>query len=244
MNSLSNNPLNVNTKITSVGDTVHLPASFVTVPAPHKLTGRMTAERSNERPPGLVPARVEDPRGDNDIRTVPSIAENWGEFLGAYSWKWFTTLTFKDCTHPESAGKVFNNWIHRLNRDSYGQSYWKDKSKSVFWARGTEYQRRGVIHYHALVGGVPDFIRSSKYRDWWHEHVGLCKVEEYNPSLGGRYYMAKSAYTFKRGEIDVNEALVQEAQGSRTDAQALHLAFVRAYASPDRLHAGLGSYRW
>lgn len=173
------------------------------------------------------------------------LADTWGEFLEPYNWDWFATFTFKDCTHPESAGKVHDNFIHKLNRDCYGQQYWKDKSKSVFYARGTEWQRRGVIHYHELIGGIPDFIRMSKYVNWWKAHVApQVVIERYDASKGGRFYMAKSAYTFKRGEIDMNEAMVLESNRSRTCAKSLHDDFLRAYVNDGLLRGGLSSYRW
>lgn len=174
------------------------------------------------------------------------LAETWGEFLGAYPFDLFATLTFKDCTHPETADKIHENFIHMINRDCYGQHYWKDKTKGVFYARGTEYQRRGVIHYHDLIGGVPDFARVSKYLNWWKAYVApQCTIEKYDASKGGRYYLAKSAYTFKRGEIDVNDAMVHESQGDRTCAKVLHNEFVEAYVSENRLlRAEPSSYRW
>ena len=197
--------------------------------------------------PPAAPAVSETDQGlfQTNGYTKDELAQVWGEFLEPYAWDWFATLTFKDCTHPESAGKVYDNWIHTLNRDSYGQAYWKDKSKGVFYARGTEYQRRGVIHYHALIGGIPDFVRLSKYVNWWKAYVApQVAIEKYDRSKGGRFYMAKSAYTFKRGEIDCNDALVRESQGSRTCAKVLHNEFVRAYADPQKLHASVESYRW
>jgi hypothetical protein len=201
--------------------------------------GRMAAKMDKPVNDGLQEATSQD-------KAYHSLADTWGTFLEPYDWDWFCTLTFKDCTHPESAGKVYDNWIHALNRDAYGQGYWKDKTKGVFYARGTEWQRRGVIHYHALIGGIPDFVRISKYVNWWKAHVApQVTIDKYDRKKGGRFYMAKSAYTFKRGEIDCNDALVLESRQSRTCAKSLHNDFLQAYVGEGLLHGnGLSSYSW
>ena len=219
------------------GRLIVLPSSIPEAP-PLKvgMTGRTGSGTAHAPAPSSLEATAE---------SKYLLPQAWAELFEPYPWDWFFTLTFKDATHPESAGKIFDTLIHQVNRDAYGQYYWKDKSKGVFWARGTEWQRRGVIHYHALVGGIPDFVRMSKYQYWWQERVAKqCSFERYDGSRGGRYYMAKSAYTFKRGEIDFSGTLVMERDGVRTCAKSLHDGFCGQYVEEGKIHARLSSYLW
>jgi hypothetical protein len=41
------------------------------------------------------------------------------------------------------------------------------KTEGVRWARVTEYQNRKVLHFHALIGGIPQGISCSRYRGEW-----------------------------------------------------------------------------
>ncbi len=109
--------------------------------------------------------------------------------------------------HPESASKSWDNWIHALNREAYGVKYWKDKSKGVVWARGTEFQHRDAIHFHALIGMVPDTVRRMDYVDKWFNMAGIARIYEYQWGKGAEFYMSKSAYAWKRGEIDLGGPL-------------------------------------
>jgi len=215
------------------------------------LAAGMNPQPASETAHALAPAEDEvtacvvypEPECYTSPERHGSLAIAWAELFEPFNWDWFVTLTFEDATHPESAAKVFNNLIHAINRDVYGRHYWKDKGKSVFWVRGTEWQKRGVIHYHSLIGGIPDFVRMSKYQYWWQDRVAKqCSFERYDASRGGRYYLAKSAYTFKRGEIDLNEALILEAKGLRICAKELHDEFCRLYVSQGRLRPSLDSY--
>ncbi len=79
-----------------------------------------------------------------------SIKECYQEWLDLIEWDLFTTLTFKNSTHPEQATKCFNKWMRLVNQTLYGKRF-REKKKGVAWVRGLEYQKRGVIHFHVLI---------------------------------------------------------------------------------------------
>ena len=149
----------------------------------------------------------------------PTLPALWADFLDKPEWRWlwYGHYTFRDVVssydghshhvHPETALKVWNKWIHGLNREAYGVKYWKTKSKGVVWARGTEFQIRGAIHFHALIGMVPDTVRRMDYVDKWFEMAGIARIYEYEQGKGAEFYMSKSAYAWKRGEIDLGGPL-------------------------------------
>lgn len=71
------------------------------------------------------------------------------------------------------------------------------------WARGTEFQRRGTIHFHALIGRVPRDIDRFKYMQIWFMLGGIARIFKYEEGKGAEFYMSKSTYAWKRGEIDL-----------------------------------------
>lgn len=75
----------------------------------------------------------------------------------------------------------------------------------VIWARGLEYQKRGVIHFHALVGRVPEKVGRFDYMKRWEMLAGYARIFPYDPAKGARYYLGK--YVAKGGEIDVGGPL-------------------------------------
>ncbi len=137
-------------------------------------------------------------------RTLPDV---WATFLDRWHWSWFTTNTFRNEIHPEAAGKTWNRWILLLNRDIFGSRYWNRSGDGVMWARGQEYQRRGVIHFHALVGRVPSTRRRLDWMDKWDELAGFARIEAYDPTRGARYYLGK--YILKGGLVDTGGPMAQ-----------------------------------
>ena len=123
-------------------------------------------------------------------------------------WNWFGTFTFKKITHPEAANKVWMKFTHQLNREIFGCRYTKRKGEGVIWSRGSEFQNRGALHYHALLGLIPDRVRRLDYLDYWHNLAGFARIYPYEPGKGAEQYISKSAYAFKKGEIDFSDTLV------------------------------------
>ncbi len=143
---------------------------------------------------------------------VPSnyeIPQAWAQFLDhdCFHWNWYGHFTFRDYPHIETACKAWDKFIHILNRECFGVRYWKDKSKGVTWARGTEDQKRGAVHFHAIIGNIPDRVRRMDYVDRWFEVAGIARIYAYEKGRGAEFYMSKSTYAWKRGEIDLSETL-------------------------------------
>jgi hypothetical protein len=135
-------------------------------------------------------------------------------------WDWYFTLTFHDAVHPEQADKRFYRWVRGINIERYGKRF-REKHLSVPWVRATEYQKRGVLHYHGLMGGGVSRLRRLTWMDYWEKGFplrseqkssyrgptqlfsggnGFARILPYNPRKGARYYLSK--YLLKGGEID------------------------------------------
>ncbi|MBA7552021.1 hypothetical protein ES705_44572 [subsurface metagenome] len=116
----------------------------------------------------------------------------FGDWLSRVEWDWFVTLTFKaDYVSPKQADKAFYSWFNTvrlcakvkgLTPSCYGPA-------APFYFRVTEYQDRGSLHYHALVGGVGD-TRRLLLKDFW-EWNGHARVEAYESGKGANYYVGK-----------------------------------------------------
>lgn len=167
----------------------------------------------------------------------------WAGFLEQFPWDWFITIVPNDIIHPESLEKLWGVTIHRLNRYIYGQTYWKDKRKGVLWAAGYERQKRGAPHIHALIGGVPDYVNRYQFYQWLKDRsCDFSKIEVYKPAHGAEYYLSKSTYAWKQGEIDVSDSLQAFREGVWISAKDLHAEYCRDYG--DRLRPPVSAYSW
>jgi hypothetical protein len=84
-----------------------------------------------------------------------AIKDGYIRFLNQWEWQWYYTLTFTDDIHPEQSDRLFKKWISKLNRHYFGRNHHK-RNQYIDWIRSTEYQKRGVIHYHGLINAASD----------------------------------------------------------------------------------------
>jgi hypothetical protein len=137
-----------------------------------------------------------------------TVQQAYVRMLEPYNFTWFCTFTFKDEKHPEAADKAFRVWINTLNRELYGKR-WKNRIPGgVLWVRALEWQKRDVVHYHALVVGVPtdrdESIRlAQRYQRVWLVDLecGFARLDIIDDRQTAVHkYVSK--YTSKGGEID------------------------------------------
>jgi hypothetical protein len=131
-------------------------------------------------------------------------AEEWIPYLVTLEpWDYIVHLTFADRVGNEYAEKVWSRYLVGVER--------RVDTWFVKYARGTEYQRRGALHYHSLleIGRSPAKITRDSF-------VWICRMlRECWSSVGGGYawahpytqrqvrYVCK--YVSKGGELDVGE---------------------------------------
>jgi hypothetical protein len=155
--------------------------------------------------------------GSGDSSTDPAIENKykvpqaWAEYIeGLSEWSWFGHFTFRDYPHPERADRTWKLFTHKLNRKIFGTRYWKHPhEKGITWARGSELQRRGAVHYHALLGRIPGDIDRFKYMDVWYDLGGISRIFPFEKSKGAEYYMSKNSYAWEKGEVDLGGPLMQ-----------------------------------
>lgn len=137
-----------------------------------------------------------------------TVRDGWIELCSRYAWGWFCTMTFAVSVHPERAGKTWRYWVNQLNRSVFGRHWQGTDHMGVFWVRGSEYQMRGVLHYHALMSAIVDlngFARRLSWMDEWKKLAGFTKIEPVFDKTAVTKYVTK--YVVKGGDIDVSENL-------------------------------------
>lgn len=135
------------------------------------------------------------------------------ELLARYPWEWFVNLTFVDVIHPESALKSFRTWISILNTEIFGRRWRKKKPHGVYWAVAIEYQKRNVLHFHALLAGVKD-TRRLTYMDTWAGmggKNGFSRIYAVESRIAVSRYLTK--YVSKDGEIYFSDNLPDMTSG-------------------------------
>lgn len=141
------------------------------------------------------------------IQPRAALVTAWVDFLSPFPWDWFCTLTFREAVHPEAASKRFRLWISELNRELWGPRWYK-KEKGVYWVCALEYQRRGVIHFHALLSGrganLNDQARRLHWMDRWYQLAGIARIE---PPRTGAVVNYCSKYCAKGGELELSESM-------------------------------------
>ena len=116
----------------------------------------------------------------------------FGEWLSVPQWDWYTTHTFKaDYVSPKAADKAWYSWFNslRVSAKAKGLTPSLYGTKAPFYFRVVEFQDRGTLHFHSLIGGVSD-IRRLLFKDFW-ELNGFARVEPYEASKGANFYVGK-----------------------------------------------------
>lgn len=150
--------------------------------------------------------------GERIRSSADDLALTWAEFLGRFNMQWFCTFTFREGTHPEAADKKWRVWVSKLNRRLYGPRWHRHAFKQVFWIRALEWQKRDVLHYHALVGDHDDLnnrVRRLTMMDEWFSLAGIARIDPIQPGEESehavRAYVSK--YVAKGGELDLSPSL-------------------------------------
>jgi len=155
------------------------------------------------------------------VQKLPSLQKAWLSLIKKYEpYNWFVTLTFRDPVHKDVADRRFKRWIVHINNALYGGNYVK-KKKGITWFKAMERQKRGVLHFHCLIGS-PGMrrLRRDVYMGAWVTNCGLkaskfrvdhgrfdkiqalpnsmdyisngfARIYKYDPSKGADYYCSK-----------------------------------------------------
>lgn len=123
----------------------------------------------------------------------PDLRDPWGDFLAARPWDWWTTMTFAVWIHPDQAAQRYDEWARQLQAET---------GTTMQHARALEWQKRGVLHFHALIWGVKRSTHRATWMQKWEEiGGGWCQIYSYDRDQAARFYLGK--YAVKGGEVDL-----------------------------------------
>lgn len=177
-----------------------------------------TARAVNASLPGRVLLCNANGEGDSPAladtveRPRSALEQAWVQFLSPYQWLWFATFTFREAVHPEAADKKFRFWVRLLNERNVGAQHRRPRmqARCAQWVRGLEWQKRDVLHYHALIANLPPYGDRAE-RDYWSATwnglyaAGFAFIKPIADVGGVCGYVSK--YVSKGGQIDVSPNL-------------------------------------
>ena len=134
----------------------------------------------------------------------------FGKWLSIPKWDWYTTHTFREeYVSPRQADEAWYSWFNglRVSAKAKGLTPSIYGEASPFYFRVAEYQNRGTLHFHALIGGVGD-IRRLLFKDLW-ELNGFARVEKYDSNRGAAHYVAKYLNKIEAGDIRFSHNLTK-----------------------------------
>lgn len=128
----------------------------------------------------------------------------------------FVTLTFREDIERSKADKRFEKWLGSFNCELFGWRY-RRKGLGIRYAVAYEYQNRGTLHFHALLGaeGLKELNREHMAKLWKSNGQldkktgslvdrivnGHAVIDIYDPARGAIKYMTK--HIFKDGVLDI-----------------------------------------
>ena len=120
------------------------------------------------------------------VGTVPAspIVTALGEWLSAYPWEAWCTLTFRagEFSH-EAATRAVNRWLEWIR---------KEGSPDVAYFVAHELGNvGGRLHLHGLLGNLTAYTSRKALWDRWFKQYGRAQVLPYDPERGAAYYVSK-----------------------------------------------------
>lgn len=152
----------------------------------------------------------------------------FGAWLSAAPFEWYTTHTFATDKINNYEGNTLNILHSKFNglnnplvsTDKCWWSWWntvklaarvRDADASPFYFRVAEYQNRGTLHFHSLIGGVGDLYRMHFKKLW--ELYGFARVEKYIGDRGANFYVGKYL-TKNNGSFIMSKNLAKTLKGT------------------------------
>lgn len=166
------------------------------------------AVHSQDSEPGQGGDRPNNAQGGKEWRgsgltldgSRSELVEGYGRYLGDLcEWEWFFSLTFREPVGEWGAERRFGDWFKFLRR--------RIGHRPEF-VRVTEYQQRGVPHFHGFMVGTDNYRRLSAKDIWYRLGNGYSRVMPYEKERGGSFYLAKYiSKDLERGRLEFSRGL-------------------------------------
>jgi len=145
--------------------------------------------------------KMEPVRFDQDVNSEELQRAAASQALRFYKtvafWPVMATLTFREPIGPDPAMATWRSLVRVLNERVFGKHYTRKVGHSYFsYVMGIEFQRRDVIHFHALFNRPVDF---GLIHRWWNVAAGFAWVDQVRERAAALSYVMK--YVLKGGEV-------------------------------------------
>lgn len=112
---------------------------------------------------------------------------------------WFVTRTFKEYVSPAQGEKLSNVFFGRLT-EAHRQA--TAGAGPLHWVSASEWQKRGVIHYHDLIYGARlDELSRKRWEHRWQGEIGGGFARIHAAVAKAAPYLAKYASKTQGGEL-------------------------------------------
>lgn len=137
--------------------------------------------RARQRRPA-PPTALADPTLLETAGALQRARDAWGDFLHAYQWDHFVTLTYERVVPPARARCDFTDGFVR--RAAF------EARRPLAWFYALEWDAAGErVHVHALIAGTARLDAGRRGRAW---KAGNTCVREYDATRGAAWYVVKS----------------------------------------------------
>jgi hypothetical protein len=127
--------------------------------------------------------------------------QEYGEFIeDLASWDWFATISLSRRQSRFRAAPELNRFLGRVRTAARRPIGW-----FVAEARANQ---SGRLHFHVLIAGVAHLDR----KEWLREAnrvFGNSKIETFDSSLGGSFYLAQNAFASEAAEFYLGGDLLE-----------------------------------
>lgn len=127
---------------------------------------------------------------DEQVTAKTSISEVADWVSNCADWTTFLTLTYRDLdSDPIKCDKDFRWLIRVLNKELFGKRYTRKVGHSYFaYFVATEYQKRGTLHFHALIDRP---VHYKLIHDFWGRYFGFAKTSKITDIYATAIYCVK-----------------------------------------------------
>jgi hypothetical protein len=134
-----------------------------------------------------------------------SLSIAWGDWLETFEpYGWFVSATFLRQVEEGFADRQYLQWIRKINIALFGRRY-SQRGLGITHVKSTEWQKRGVIHFHMLLGWEVRKLHRKTWEKVWQEQSietnGFMRIYPHDVQSGARYYVTK--YVSKGGKVDI-----------------------------------------
>lgn len=142
-----------------------------------------------------------------DKRELRALKRSWIKLAKEYGpYEWCVHLTFRRNVSDDLALRYFYRFVRQINESLFGKRY-REKRTGIYVVFARAHQKRGVTHFHALIGGgkylwglLP--LYENIWSGYWSQH-GRVEIQRYDQKMDDSIIKYIVGHLYEAGELDV-----------------------------------------